>query len=944
MNKPDMWKKGLLAFVLSCCFSLGYAQKIKVTGTVKESGSGEVLPVATVQAIHLPDSSRSGGLTDFDGKFEILLPAAGNYAFLVSYIGYKSFSKQVFVPADGLDLGTFGIEKDAEQLKAVKIEDKVLQATQLGDTTQYNSAAFKTNPDATAEDLVTKMPGVTLQDGKVQAQGEDVKQILIDGKPYFGSDVNAALKNLPADVIDKVQVFDQQSEQARFSGYDDGNTTKTINIITKADMRDGVFGKVSAGYGYKDKYTASGNVNIFNGDRRISIIGQSNNINQQNFSTDDLLGVSAGNSGGGGGRRGAGGPGGGGGGRPGGGGSGDAGDFLVNVRNGISTTHAGGINYSDKWGKKITVTGSYFFNWSNTKASQELHRNYLLTGDSAQTYNESSNSVSRNINHRFNLRFEYAIDSFNILTVIPRITVQQNRGGSVFTGTGERGGNLLNTTNSDFTSNLAALNFGNEVIFRHRFKKAGRTFTVNANMGYTLNTGTSLLNSRNVYFAGGNPSDTLDQSAHLYGNSWNVGTRFVYTEPLGKGHILQFNYNNSYQNSLSNKETMGYDPLSMAYSRVDSLLSNNIRSGYHTEAGGLGYRFSNKKAQLMVNVSYQWSILNNTNRFPTQNEFTKTFQNVLPMAMFRYNFTQQKNLRIRYSARTSIPSVDKFQAVINNSNPLLLTSGNPNLKQDYSHSLFVRYSASNTKKSHVFFFLVSGTATRNYIGNSTVIATSDTVVNGNVYLPSGAQLTAPVNLNGYYNARAFATYGLPLNFMKCNLNLTLGATYSRTPGLINNRLNYSNSPSGTVGVAVSSNISKKIDFLVSSNSSVTYVKNTLRRNLNSNYFNQNTRAKVYWDIWKGIVFTSELTHQLYTGLSDGYNQNYFLWNLGLAKKFLKNDAAEIKFTVFDVLNQNNSITRNITDVYTEDVETVVLNRYFMLNFTYNFRTFKKKAG
>lgn len=941
-----MLQKGLLTVVLCLGILCAYAQeKVKITGKVMETGAGTPLPVATVQAIHLPDSTRSGALTDFDGKFEIEVPAAGNYFIYISYIGYKPFSKTVTVPATGTDIGTLSVEKDAKQLEAVKIEDKALLATQLGDTTQYNSAAFKTNPDATAEDLITKMPGVTTQDGKVQAQGEDVKQILIDGKPYFGTDVNAALKSLPADVIDKVQVFDQQSEQARFSGYDDGNTTKTINIITKPDMRDGIFGKVSAGYGYKDKYAANGNFNYFNGNRRITVVAQSNNINQQNFSTDDLLGVTAGSSGGGGGRRGGGGGGGGrppGGGGPGGSG-GDANDFLVNVRNGISTTHAAGINYTDKWGKKLTVTGSYFFNWSNTKANQDLRRNYLLTGDSAQTYMESSSSVSRNINHRFNLRLEYAIDSFNIITFTPRVTVQQNKGSSLFAGTGERGGGLLNNTNSDFASNLFALNVGNDINYRHRFKKAGRTLTISANMGYSMNSGSSSLLSRNTYFAGTSPSDTLDQVGDLYGNGWNVGSRFVYTEPLGKGHILQFNYNNAYQSNLSDKKTLNYNETDMAYNRLDSLLSNYIQSSYHTEAAGLGYRFTNKKAQLMANVSYQWSVLNNSNRFPQQTDFRKTFQNVLPMVMFRYNFTQQKNLRIRYSARTSVPSVDKFQAVLNNSNPLLLSIGNPDLKQDYSHQLFIRYSASNVKKSHVFFFMVGGTATQNYIGNSTVIAANDTTV-GNVFLPAGAQLSSPVNLNGYYNVRSFLTYGLPLGFMKCNLNLNVGVTYARTPGMINGQVNYSNAPSGNFGISISSNISKKIDFMVSSNSSVTFVQNTLRRNLNSNYFNQNTRAKIYWDIWKGIVFSSELTHQLYTGLSDGYNQNYFLWNISLAKKFLKNDAAEFKFTAFDVLNQNNSITRNVTDIYTEDVETVVLNRYFMLTFTYNFRTFKKKAG
>lgn len=940
-----MLKKGTLIVALLFCFVIGYTQNIiKITGTVNEKGDNSPVPLANVVAVHLADSSITGNTTDFNGNFEIIVPSGGQYEIRISYIGYKPFSKRILVDSSEVKLGKLSLEKTGENLNTVKIEDKAIQGIQLGDTTQYNANAFKTNPDANAEDLITKMPGVTLQDGKVQAQGEDVKQVLIDGKPYFGNDVNAALKNLPAEMIDKVQVFDQQSEQSRFSGFDDGNTTKTINIVTKADMRDGMFGRVSAGYGYQDKYATGLNFNYFNGERRITVLGQSNNINLQNFSTEDLLGVTAGSSGGGGGRRGSGGAGG-----PGGsgfrqGGSGDAGDFLVNVRNGISTTHAAGINYSDKWGKKIKATGSYFFNSSNTRANQELRRNYLLTNDSAQTYFETSTSQSLNINHRFNLRMEYAIDSFNILTVIPRVTIQQNRGSSLFSGVASRSGIVLNNTNSDFESDLFAINFNNEINYQHRFKKAGRTISLNVTTGYNTNFGNSSLFSENIYFEGSIPSDTLDQVASLYGRGWNVGGRIVYSEPLAKGHVLQFTYSNSYQNNISDKQTLNYSQDVMQYNRLDSLLSNNIHSDYHTESGGLGYRFNNKKAMLILNASYQWAILNNDSRFPTHTVFTKVFHNVLPMAMFRYNFTAQKNMRIRYSGRTSIPTVDKFQAVVNNSNPLQLTTGNPNLKQDFTHSLFIRYSASNTKKSHVFFAMLGGNITQDYIGRSTVIATSDTVVNGNIFLPTGAQLSSPLNLNGYYNIRSFVTYGLPLSFMKCNLNLSAGANFVRTPGVINNQLNYSNSPSGNLGISISSNISKKVDFTVSSNSSITYVQNTLRRNLNSNFFSQNTRARVYWDIWKGIVFTSELNHQLYSGLSDGFNQNYFLWNVSLAKKFLKNDVAEFKFTAFDVLNQNNSITRNVTDIYTEDIETAVLNRYFMLTFTYNFRTFKKKAG
>lgn len=919
-----------------CSLSIMAQNALLIKGKITDSETGNALPVANITATSLKDSAVTGIATDFDGNFSFSVAKTGSYRIQISYLGYKTYAEIVNVPVQGIQLGTIKLEKDATTLKSVEIEGQMAQAIQMGDTTQFNSGAFKTNPDANAEELITKMPGISTQNGKVQAQGEDVKQILIDGKPFFGNDVNAALKTLPAEIIDKVQVFDQQSEQARFSGVDDGNTLKTINIVTKPDMRDGIFGRVSAGYGYENRYAASGNFNYFNGDKRITVVVQSNNINQQNFSTEDLLGVSAGSSGGGGGRR-SGGPGGGGRGS-----GGNTSDFMVNTRNGITTTQAAGINYTDKWGKKIKVTGSYFFNWANTRSSQNITRNYLLDNDSGQTYRENSENISANMNHRVNFRMEYEIDSFNVLTITPRITLQKNKGSSFFTGETQRVQNLLNNTLTDFSSDLFALDFSNELNYRHRFQKAGRTLSISINTGYNTNLGNSNLNAQNQFFTDVLLSDSLDQLATLYGNGYSLGTRWVYTEPLGKGHSLNFNYSGNFRRSVSDKKTLGFSETDETYNRLDSLLSNNFKSYYHTESGGLGYRFNNKKIMFILNASYQWAQLNNQNFFPGQNSFVKDFHNVLPFAMFRYTFSPQKNFTIRYRASNNIPSVERFQSVLNNSNPLLLSIGNSDLKQDYSHSFFVRYNSTNTAKSRVLFLLFSVTATQNYIANSTQIAENDTTVLSQIFLPQGAQLSRPVNMNGYVNMRALVTYGLPVKKLKSNLNFTVGANFVRTPGMLNNQVNFSNSPSGNVGITLSSNISKKIDFTISSNTTVTYVNNTLRRNLNSSFVNQNSNARFYWDIWKGIVLTGELTHQLYTGLSDGFNQNFFLWNMGLAKKFLKNDAAEVKFTAFDILNQNNSIIRNVTDVYVEDVETVVLNRYFMLSFTYNFRSFKKK--
>jgi len=282
--------------------------------------------------------------------------------------------------------------------------------------------------------------------------------------------------------------------------------------------------------------------------------------------------------------------------------------------------------------------------------------------------------------------------------------------------------------------------------------------------------------------------------------------------------------------------------------------------------------------------------------------------------------------------------------VVNNSNPLSVSTGNPNLAQDLQHGIFMRYSRANPKKGNSLFAMIGGTLTRNYVSNSAFIATSDTQLLPGLFLNRGAQFTRPVNMNGQGGLRSFINYGLPLSSLKCNFNINVGIIYGRTPGMVNGLMNYSNSLSPSIGVVLSSNISEKVDFIISSNTSVTEVKNTLQTSLDSRFTNQSSRFRIQVQPWKGLVLQTDIYHQLFKGLSGGLNNNFLLWNAGIGYKFLKKRAAEIRFTAFDLMKQNNSLNRNITETYYEDVQTNVLQRYYMLTFTYNLRAFKLPEG
>jgi hypothetical protein len=933
--------KLLYLFLFISAATYSYSQtttlKGKVLDETKQPGIGSSLLL-----LNQTDSSLvKGTVADVEGNFMLEnIPGNTSYILKVLSLGYKPLFKTIKVQGDSVNLGTIALVQNATNLKEVLVEGKIPLATQNGDTTSYSSSAYKVNKDATAEDLVGKMPGVTITDGKVQAQGEDVKQVLVDGKPFFGDDASAVLKNLPAEVIDKVQVFDKKSDQALLTGFDDGNAAKTINITTKPQFRNGVFGKVFGGYGYEDKYTGGATVNIFKGDRRISILSQSNNINQQNFSSEDLAGVMSGSSSGGGGRGGGrGGRGGGQGGPP----SSAADNFQVNSLNGINTTSLFGLNYSDKWGKKTEVTGSYFFNWTENNSRSTLLQQYILGSNTGLIYDEKNNSKTDNFNNRINFKFETKLDSQNTITLQPRLSFQNNEGSKNLSGTNSRSDFILSNTNNSSTNKVFGYSISVPVLFRHSFAKRGRTFSINATPALTRTDGNSSLYTLNNFYGDSVVTgDTIDQRSNTFKNGASITGNVSYTEPLNKNNFVLVNYNGSYQDNYSSKRTYDKNYDTYKYDISDTLLTNVFRNSYQSQSAGLGYRFQKEKFNFSLNADYRWAQLSKQQEVPNSYTLSKTFESVLPSAQLQYRFTPKKNLRINYRSSNNAPGIDQLQDVINNSNSLQLSTGNPELKQDFQQNLNIRYSGVNTDKATSFFALLSGNYSNNYIGNSTLIANRDTTVYNDIFLQKGSQIIRPVNLDNYYSVRSFINYTFPLSKIKTNFSINVSGNYTNIPGLINTDINYAQTASGGLGLVLSSNISEKFDFTISSNSSYSNINNTLQTSSNTTYFSQLSKAKVTLNPWKGIVFQFDYTNTYYSGLTSAYNQSISLLNAAIGYKFLKNKQAELRLTVYDILNQNNSVSRTNTDSYIQDSQTNVLNRYYMLTFTYNFKKYFEK--
>lgn len=945
-----MLKFRLLTVLLIAGTLSSFSQAPVLTGKLLDAEAKQPLIGATVKLVSGNDSSTV--LTNNQGVFEFRNLKSATYNLVISYSGYEVLKRQIVWENKTRKIDDLLVNKEAKELQNVTVKSTPAPVRQKADTTEYSASQFKVNPDANTEDMIKKVPGITVENGQVKVGGEQVRKVTVDGRDFFGDDVAATLRNLPAEIVDKIQVFDRLSDQAQFTGVDDGTAAQSINIVTKPNMRNGQFGRVFAGYGTDNHYLAGGNMSFFKNNKRISIVGLTNDVNQQNFTEMDLLGTTGGGGGGGGsgfrgqggGRHGGGGFGGGGGGFGGGGFGGGGNNFLVGQQPGVSKTNSIGINYNDKWGKRLDVNGSYFFNNRKNSNSEILAREYFLSADSSQFYDQKTISSNNNFNHRANFRFDFKIDSFNSILVTPSLNIQKHNSASEVDGLNYLSAtNHLSSTNNILRSGRSAYNFNNNILYRHSFSKRGRTFSVNLNTGLNNQDGETHTNAFATYFKGPtNLNDSTRQFKDQLTKGYQLSSSINYTEPVGKkGAILEFRYNPQFTSNESDQETYLMDDATGKYSRFDTSLSNVFENTYLTHRGGINFHKGERNNQISFGLDFQSATLESGQVFPYSATVKRNFKNILPNARINLPLSTKANLRIFYRSNTNAPSVTQLQDVINNNNPLLVSTGNPDLKQQYSNRLGLRYQYTNTQKGHSFFANVFGSAAGDYVATATYIAQSDSVLTPSVTLYRGSQLTKPVNLNGQRNMNSFVTLGLPLKFIKTNMNMNAGFVYNRTPGLINDVSSISNLYNFNTGIVFASNISQYIDFTLSYNGNFNKAVNSLQLELNNRYFTHTASFRLNLLSKKGWLFNNDITNQTYKGLSTGFNQNYWLWSMAVAKKFLKDQRGELRLSVFDLLNQNQSITRTVSETYIEDVNTKVLRQYFMLTFTYSLKNFGK---
>jgi len=920
-------------------------------GRFQDANTRAPVPAVKVKLTSLADTTVFHETTAGDsGTFRIPRLEVLSYRLEATRLGYAPLRITIPVSRPNQDAGVLALTPVAIPVGGLTVQDSPSPAIQKADTTEFRASAVKTHRDASAEDLVQKLPGVTVEGGQIRAQGEQVQQVLVNGRPFMGSDPTAAMRNLPAEVVDRIQVYDRQSDQAEFSGFDDGQSQKTMNFILRDQKAR--FGKLYAGQGDQSRYQAGGNVTQIRGATRLTLLGMSNNINQRNFSPQDLFGALSGSGGsGGGGPRivmmgGGGGPRGGGspqmirmGGGGFGGGQFDPSSFLVGQQSGLSTTHSGGFNYVGQWGKTLQVSSSVFANDTDTENRQTLARQYLPPQDSLEFYDQLATTDSRNGNQRMDARFEWTPDSLNSVIVQPRLYFQnvENRSDE-WASNNSSLGSVLSAARNDNFSSTDGNNLSNRMTLRHRFARRGRNVSADLNMGNNLRETDGTRRSLADYYEGATVrSDTLDQQSTSESVTRSFSARVAYTEPLSANWRAQLIWNPSWTRSESDARAFDRDAASGRYDLPDSALSNSFENRTTSQGGGLSFLYTRGPWRLLTSATYQRQRLRSEQTFPFANTIDHTFDDVLPSAILTGNFANRRNLRLSYSTSTNAPSISQLQNVVNNSNPLSLTSGNPNLRPTYTHSLSLRVSEADPARSRSRFVFGNLSRTSRPISNETITALTDRVVDG-IEVARGTQLTRPVNLElESWNANLFGVYSRPAPKLKSNLSFHGGGAFSRTPTRVNDAINIANNWSVRGGSTVSSNISPNLDFTVSYFGTYTFARSVIATGNDGDYYNHTIGLRFNAVVGPGVVVRQELNHNLQSGVPSAYGQDVVMWNSTLGKKFLKDGRGEIRLTATDVLEQERSVNRSVTESYVEDSSNRTLGRYLQAVFTYTFR-------
>ena len=896
---------------------VGFAQNLTIQGSLKDSIANRALNSATVSLVYAKDSSLvSFSRTNEAGVFNFKNVAPGNYLISVSYVGYVPKWVPVLTGTEKIvEMGLIYMN-DVNTMSTVTVTARRPPVVINGDSVEFNSENFKTAPNAVVEDLLKKMPGMEVDKaGGITVNGKKVTKVFVNGKEFFTGDPVMATKNLPADAVDKIQVYDRKSDQAMFTGIDDGSEETAINLKLKKDRNKSTFGKLNAGAGTPSVFDAQGNVNVINNEAQFSAIGGANNTNRQNFSGRNIINFS-----------------GGGGGRPGAGGgvtvnfSGGSGETDANAQ-GIADTYSIGGNYSNLFNDKKTEFNANLSVSDVTRNNNSFSKTQNLTPGNAFNRISNANSIAGNKQQNFGSTIDHKVTDNFSFRFTPSLGLQQTTNYSEdSTQTYLTNGNLLNSNTTMSSSVSDAVNAASTLLLRKKFAKKGRTIssTITQSFNRSNSSGNQYTEQLSYLNSKLTNDSILDQKNIRKGENSSYSANIIYTEPLGKKSLLEFNTYLSKSIGSSSRKIYDYSSLTDGYGVLNTRLTNEFNSEYTYSGGGMSYRSNQKKYNFATGFSIQKAVLDGEN-ISAKTKLSQSFQDILPNATFRYNFSQTKNLNIDYRTSTNQPSITQLQPVLDQSNINRQSIGNPDLKRSYVHNLNIRFFSSKILAGKNFFSTLNASTTNN------------SIVNYDSVLPNRTILTKPVNVDGAYRINTSLNYGFGIKKLKSRLSFGLNAglnnNISYANGLLNTIVTKSTGPSMSYTYIVDD----VIDINLTARYSFSQTTNEVNPNLNTNFLTKVFGADMTNYLPFNIVLNQSFNYAINTGRAEGFNTAIPIWNASFSKFFLKNKRAEIKMSAFDLLNKNIGINRNVSQNQIVDRSYNVISQYFMLTFTYSLQ-------
>ena len=947
-------KKTLLMLALSLNAMLAMAQRA-ITGTTVESDSQEPLPQATVKLMKTDSTLVKGVLTNVNGYFKITAPSDGRYILRVSCVGFKNYTRRISV-ADGKDvaLGKIKMNADAIMLQGATVTANVAKVQAKGDTLEYNAAAYRTPEGSAIEELVKRLPGVTVsEDGKITHNGKEVTKILVDGKEFMTGDTETAMKNLPTYIIEKVRAYDEKSDLAKVSGIDDGEEQTVLDFTVKRGMNKGVFSNVDLAAGTNDRYAAKGMGALFQNDTKIMAFANANNTNDQGF------------------------PGGGGGGRFGG------------NNNGLNASKMIGTNFNYEKKDKFKFNGSVRWNHKDGDVmSKNSSENFV--SDKSSFSNSLNQNYTRRDNWNARMRVEWMPDSMTNILFRPTLSFSKSDGTTNNVSATFNADPYLHVTNPLTDEALAELdkqglavnnqknssitysdskNLGGMLQFNRKLSTNGRNLTLKAQANYSESTSKNLTTT-NVHLyqikdALGNDSTYQTNRYNLTPQkNWDYTAEVTYSEPIFKATFLQFRYSFQYKYSKSDRQTYDFSNLgedffsglSPQYRLWDSYLgrlTNPLETYYDDDLS----RYSEYKnylhdMELILRVIRKAYNLNlGVKLVPQETKFIQHYQgvntdtvrnvtNITPTADFRWKISKLSQLRLRYSGTTSQPSMTDLLDIVDDSNPLNITMGNPGLKPSFTNNLMVFYN--NYIQKHQ----------RAVMANLFFRTTSNAVSQMITYNPeTGGQISRPENINGNWNLNSGFMFNTALDTLGLfYVNTMTDFAYSHNVGYLNldrsataqkNAVN-----TMVIGERLAAGLRNSwLEFELNGSLNYTYARNQLQpeSNLDTWQFSYgfSTNVQAPW----GMAIATDLSMNSRRGFNDAsMNTNELIWNVQLSQSFLRSKALTVSLQFYDLLQQKSNITRTINSMMRSDTEYNSVNNYIMLHAIYKINLFGGKEA